>query len=128
MVDAGVVHHRKCPFFWVTAACQFVQKLCVVSAANTTLVQAVVELFCAPVECPQHVDAAAAGTGIHAVGLTQRRPAALHVGLAAHARLVQVQQLKLAIEGRLLELGQDLAYALELAGIALFLSDLRPLL
>ena len=109
MVDAGVVHHGKRPLLGVTAACQLIQKLGVACAADATFVQSVVELFCAPVERPQYVDTAAAGTGIHAVGQAQWRPTALHVGLTAHARLVQVQQLDHATEGRLPELGQALA-------------------
>ena len=128
VVDAGVVHHRKCPLLGVTAARQFVQKLRVVAAAGAAFVQAVVELFLAPVQRPQYVDAPAAAAGVHAMGLAQWRPAALHVGLAAHARLVDVQQLDFAFEGRLPDVLQALAYALKFAGLTLFLSDPCPLL
>jgi hypothetical protein len=91
-------------------------------------VQSVVKLFLAPVQRPQYVDAPTAGAGVHAMGLTQRRPAALHVGLAAHARLVYVQQLDFAFKGRLPDVLQALAYALKFAGITLFFSEPRPLL
>ena len=97
-------------------------------APSAALVQVVVQLFLAPLQCPQYVDAAVAVAGVHAMGLAPRRPVALHVGLAAHARLVYVQQLDFAIEGRLPDVLQALAYALKFAGIAFFLSDLRPLL
>ena len=128
VVNAGVVHHCKCPFFWVTAASELVQKLRVVRATGAALVQAIVQLFLAPVQRPQYVDAPVAAAGVHAMGLAQRRPAALHVGLAAHACLVDVQQLNFAIQGRLPDVLQAFAYALKFAGITLFFNDLRPLL
>ena len=90
--------------------------------------QAIVQLFLASFQRPQYVDAPVATAGVHAMGLAQRRPAALHVGLAAHARLVDVQQLDFAIKGRLPDVLQAFAYALKFAGITLFFSDLRPLL
>lgn len=82
--------------------------------------QSVVELFLTPVQCSQYVDAGTAAAGIYAMGLTQLRPTALHVGLAANARLVDVPQLALAFEGRLPDVLQAFAYALKFAGITLF--------
>lgn len=120
VVNAGVVHYGKCPLVGVTAARELVQKLRVVAAAGAAFVQAVVQLFLAPVQRPQYVDAPVAAADVHAMALAQRRPAALHVGLAAHARLVQVQQLDFAIEGRLPDVLQAFAYALKFAGIAFF--------
>ena len=38
VVNAGVVHHRKCPLVRVTAASEFVQKLRGVAAASAALV------------------------------------------------------------------------------------------
>jgi hypothetical protein len=46
--------------------------------------------------------------------------------VATHAGLVHEQQLDVSSLGRLLELFQTLAYSLEFAGIALFLSAMRP--
>mgnify|MGYP003604311019 CR=1 FL=1 len=91
-------------------------------APNSTLVlhDHLGQLLALPVQCPQHVDAPVAEAGIGAVRLAQWRPAALYVGVAAHAGLVHEQQLDVSSLGRLLELVQSLAYALEFAGITLF--------
>ena len=126
VVDAGVVHHGKCPLLWVAAARQLIQKLREVATAGAALVQSVVKLFLAPVQRPQYVDAPTAAAGVHAMGLTRRRPAALHVGLAAHARLVDVQQLDFAFESGLPDVLQALAYALKFAGITLFPASRVP--
>ncbi len=127
VVDAGVVHHGKCPLLWVAAARQLIQKLREVATAGAALVQSsVVKLFLAPVQRPQYVDAPTAAAGVHAMGLTRRRPAALHVGLAAHARLVDVQQLDFAFESGLPDVLQALTYALKFAGITLFPASRVP--